>query len=88
MNDTDALLVDPIDQFASLENSFPLCRRTRGASGAEWNKHVAQRAIERWRKYLTDACVRIQAERLDLPANEMVDTFQTSSDCFRLTRRA
>ncbi len=88
MDESDLFAVEPRNQFFGVKKSVVVVGHARSAARAEWNKDVAQRAVESWRKDLAYARVRTEAECLNLPANEMVDSLQTSGDCFRLPRRA
>ena len=80
MDQTDRFSIQPRNQLCRVSNDLVVFGNADGPAGAKWHEDVAQRAVKRQRQQLADSIVLTDAQRLDLPANEMVYAFQSARD--------
>src|SRR6185503_5852052 len=82
MNDVDPFGVDPIDQSGNVDQCFFVRWHADRSAGAERNENVAQRSVERVCEQLANTRLFVYLECLNLPADEVIDSFQASRNCF------
>ena len=80
VDDVQALAVDPVGQPRSVEKSLPAGRRTHRAAHRQRHEGVAQESVESGRGELAHPHPFLQAEGVDLPADEVIDRLEAAGD--------
>src|SRR5947199_772638 len=88
MDQIDPGFSEPLSQFAAVQHACRIFRDADSPAAAKRSKDVSHESIEHGRHELAHAAPWPKPKRLDLPADEVINGFEPSRNCFGPASRA